>query len=117
MHVGLTAFLGVSVISAGSGADGGFGIGGYGFGQPALAPTSSGVEIESIMSGSPASQAGLAKGDAMTSLGGQSLSSPDSLTTIIENEKPARPCCSFTSTLRARNRPSPCGWHRDRRSE
>jgi S1-C subfamily serine protease len=88
VHVGPAAFLGVSVISAGSGASGAFGTGGYGFGQPAPAQTSSGAEIESIMSGSPASQAGLAEGDTITSLGGQSVSSPDSLTTIIENEKP-----------------------------
>ena len=40
------------------------------------------------MPGSPASQAGLVEGDTITSLEGQSVSSPDSLTTIIESEKP-----------------------------
>jgi len=87
VHVGPTAFLGVNAISPGSGGYG-FGRGGYGFGQPVPAPTSSGAEIESVVSGSPASQAGLAEGDTITSLDGQSVSSPDSLTTIIENEKP-----------------------------
>jgi S1-C subfamily serine protease len=33
-------------------------------------------------------RAGLAAGDTITSLGGQSVSSPDSLTTILESKKP-----------------------------
>ncbi len=82
VHVGPTSFLGVNVISPGSG---GYGFGGGGFGS---APVSSGAEIASVVSGSPASQAGLAQGDTITSLGGQSVTSPSSLTTIIENEKP-----------------------------
>jgi S1-C subfamily serine protease len=87
VHVGPTAFLGVNVISPGSGAFG-FGHGGFGFGQPVPAPTSSGAEIESVVSGSPASQAAIVEGDTIISLGGQSVSSPDSLTRIIESEKP-----------------------------
>ncbi len=92
VHVGPTAFLGVNVTSPGSGGGyGGFGRGGYGFGQPVPTPTSSGAEIESVVSGSPASQAGLAEGDTITSLDGRSVISPDSLTTIIESEKPGAP--------------------------
>jgi len=63
VHVGPTSFLGVNVISPGSG---GYGFGGGGFGS---APVSSGAEIASVVSGSPASQAGLAQGDTITSLG------------------------------------------------
>ena len=82
VHVGPTAFLGVNVISPGNG---GYGFGGGGLGS---APVSSGAEIALVVSGSPASQAGLAEGDTITSLGGQSVTSPSSLTTIMENEKP-----------------------------
>ena len=85
VHLGPTSFLGVNVISA---SRGGFGAGGFGFGQPVPAQTSSGAEIESVVPGSPASQAGLAEGDTITSLDGQSVTSPDSLTTIIASEKP-----------------------------
>jgi S1-C subfamily serine protease len=86
VHVGPTAFLGVSVYSPVAGR--GIGRGGFGFGQPAPSPTTSGARIESVVSGSPASRAGLAAGDTITSLGGQSISSPNSLTTILENKKP-----------------------------
>jgi S1-C subfamily serine protease len=86
VHVGPTAFLGVNAISPGSGGYG-FGRGGFGFGQSVPAPTSSGAEIASVVPGSPASQAGLAEGDTITSLDGQSVTSPDSLTTIIASEK------------------------------
>lgn len=80
VHVGPTAFLGVQVISPNSG---GFG----GFGRPA--PTStSGAEIESVVSGSPASQTGLVEGDTITSLDHMSVSSPNALTTILESETP-----------------------------
>ena len=89
VHVGPTSFLGVSVVSAGGGASGAFGTGGSGFGQPVPTQTSSGAEIASVVPGSPASQAGLAEGDTITSLGGQSVTSPDLLTTIVENEKPS----------------------------
>jgi S1-C subfamily serine protease len=67
VHVGPTAFLGVNVTSPSVGF---------------------GAEIVSVVSGSPASQAGLAEGDTITSLGGHSVSSPNSLTTIIEGAKP-----------------------------
>jgi len=61
VHVGPTAFLGVNVGSPASGV---------------------GVEIESVVSGSPASRAGLIEGDTITSLAGQSMSALDSLTTV-----------------------------------
>jgi S1-C subfamily serine protease len=67
VHFGPTGFLGVNVTSPSVGI---------------------GAKIVSVVSGSPASQAGLAEGDTITSLGGQSVSSPNSLTTIIEGAKP-----------------------------
>ena len=110
VHVGPTAFLGVNVISPGSGGDG---FGGGGFGS---APVSSGVEIASVVSGSPASQAGLAEGDTITSLGGEPVRSPSSLTTIIENEKPgASVRLAYVEPSGARHTVS-VRWIRDRRS-
>jgi S1-C subfamily serine protease len=81
VHVGATAFLGVSVISPTSS---GFG----GFGTPFRQPTSSGAVIESVVSGRPAANAGLAAGDTITSIGGHSVTSANSLTAVLLSEKP-----------------------------
>ncbi len=67
VHIGPTAFLGVNVTSPSVGL---------------------GAEIVSVISGSPASRAGLAEGDIITALFGHSVSSPNSLTTILEGTKP-----------------------------
>jgi S1-C subfamily serine protease len=58
VHVGATAFLGVGVSSRGGFAD-------------------SGAVISQVVSGSPAAKAGLAQGDEITSIGGQSVSSAE----------------------------------------
>jgi S1-C subfamily serine protease len=86
VHVGPTAFLGVDVVSpsASGGASGGFG----GFGQSAPAPSAAGAEIESVIAGTPAAAAGLGEGDTITAFAGHSVSSSNSLTSIIETEKP-----------------------------
>jgi S1-C subfamily serine protease len=81
VHVGATAFLGVSVISPTSS---GFG----GFGAPFSQPTSSGAVIESVVSGRPAANAGLAAGDTITLIGGHSVTSANSLTAVLLSEKP-----------------------------
>jgi len=81
VHIGPTAFLGVEFLPP---ETRGFG----GFGRPAPAPTTSGVGIESVVAGSPASEVHLAKGDTIISLGGQAVSTSDSLTTILGSEKP-----------------------------
>ncbi len=81
VHIGATAFLGVSVVSA---ASSGFG----GFGRPVPRPTSSGAVIQSVVSGGPAAKAGLAGGDTITSVGGHSVTSANSLTTAILSENP-----------------------------
>jgi S1-C subfamily serine protease len=67
IHVGATAFLGVLVGSNGTTAG------------------SSGVPLSSVISGTPAAQAGLAGGDYITSLGGQTISSPSDLTDLLVN--------------------------------
>jgi len=71
IHVGETAFLGVEV---GENSYGG-----------------SGAVITSVVPGSPAAAAGLAPGDLITSFGGQAISSPAGLTTIIMTQKPGAP--------------------------
>jgi S1-C subfamily serine protease len=68
IHVGGTAFLGVEV---GENTYGG-----------------SGAVVTSVVPGSPADAAGLAPGDLITSVGGQAISSPTALTTIVTTEQP-----------------------------
>ncbi len=71
VHVGATAFLGVSVESA---QDGG--------------SSTSGALIATVVSGGPASNAGLIAGDTITSLEGTAVSSPEGLTQAMITEKP-----------------------------
>jgi S1-C subfamily serine protease len=71
IHVGDTAFLGVEV------EDNSYG--------------GSGAVITSVVPGSPAAAAGLAPGDLITSFGGQEVSSPAGLTTIVTTQKPGAP--------------------------
>ncbi|MGD0936066.1 MAG: PDZ domain-containing protein, partial [Streptosporangiaceae bacterium] len=107
-----TAFLGVEVSSTstgsstgsgsgagglgggyGSGSDGGYGYGGgygssgdggYGYGSgDGGTSTTSGVQIEGALSGSPAASAGLSAGDVITSIGGQSVTSATQMQSII----------------------------------
>ncbi len=68
IHVGETAFLGVEVAENSYGG--------------------SGAVITSVVPGGPAATAGLAPGDLITSVGGQAISSPAGLTTIIMTQKP-----------------------------
>ncbi len=85
VHIGATAFLGVDV--QGSGGSGGFG-GGFGVGGTGQGSSTSGAVIVEVVPSSPAAQAGLVAGDTITSLNGASVTSSDSLTTIIQSEKP-----------------------------
>jgi S1-C subfamily serine protease len=68
IHVGGTAFLGVEATTdsyAGTGA-----------------------AITTVVPGSPAEAAGLVPGDLITSVGGQTVSSPDELSAIVMTQKP-----------------------------
>jgi S1-C subfamily serine protease len=71
IHVGDTAFLGVEVAENSYGG--------------------SGAVITSVVPGGPAEAAGLAPGDLITSVGGQAVSSPAGLTTIVMTQKPGAP--------------------------
>jgi len=82
IHVGLTAFLGVSVEPTGN--PGGF-AGGFGSG----ASTGTGAAVAGVLTGDPADQAGLSIGDVITSLGGTSVNSPGDLTNALISLHPS----------------------------
>jgi S1-C subfamily serine protease len=67
VHIGATAFLGISIAPSDGAGTGYGGYGGFG-GQEGTGGT--GVTIEGTVSGSPAASAGLTAGDEITSLGG-----------------------------------------------
>ena len=91
VHIGATAFLGVEVAqstcnssSTGGGSGFGFGRGGFGSGGGSSSSNSSGALICSVITSSPAQESGLAEGDTITSLNGQSVTSPSDLTNLLE---------------------------------
>jgi S1-C subfamily serine protease len=63
IHIGRTGFLGVSVESLNSGA--------------------SGAQVHEVLAGTPAAAAGLADGDVITAVNGQTVASPDGLTNLL----------------------------------
>jgi S1-C subfamily serine protease len=67
IHVGSTAFLGVEVTTDGYG--------------------NSGADVTNVVQGGPAADAGLVPGDLITSVDGQSISSPTGLTDAVLGEK------------------------------
>jgi S1-C subfamily serine protease len=86
VHIGTTAFLGVEVSAAGSSSgssDGGFGSTGGSTGG-----TTSGADVQGTLSGSPAATAGLAEGDVITSVAGQSVASSSSISSILATYHP-----------------------------
>jgi S1-C subfamily serine protease len=78
LHIGETAFLGVSVAST-DGSLGDFGQGGSG---------SSGVQVGSVLDGQAAQSAGLAAGDVITSLDGHAVDSPTTLSGLMLGHHP-----------------------------
>ena len=101
IHIGANAFLGVQVVAAGSGQSnqGGidpFGGNGNGFGGSgngssnggSSSSSGSGVDVAGVVSGSPADNAGIQAGDTITSFGGATVTSPDSLTTQTQKHHP-----------------------------
>ncbi len=81
VHIGATAFLGVQVSSgSGPGTGGGFGQGSSG---GSGAGSTAGAAVVGVEPGTPAAGAGLGAGDVITSLGGQSVASAQSLTKTL----------------------------------
>jgi S1-C subfamily serine protease len=89
VHIGATAFLGVEVAQStcggntGGGSGFGFGGGGFGGNSGSGSSSSSGALICSVITSSPAQESGLAEGDTITSLSGQSVTSPGALTNLL----------------------------------
>ena len=78
VHIGATAFLGVEIGSSSSTGNGSGGFGGFGgFGGQNSQGTTSGASVAGTVSGSPAANAGLAAGDTITAIAGQSVSSAE----------------------------------------
>ena len=73
VHIGSTAFLGIEV-AAGS--------------QTPGTPASSGAQIAGVTQGSAAAAAGLAAGDTITSLAGQSITSPTQIRSVLNGHHP-----------------------------
>jgi S1-C subfamily serine protease len=80
VHIGATAFLGVS-LSTSSSSNSGFG----GFGQQ---QTTGGAYVEGVESGTPAANAGLTGGDTITAVAGQTVSSESDVSTILVKYHP-----------------------------
>ena len=77
VHIGATAFLGVSVESSSSS------VGGTGSGQAA-----SGVSIAGVVPNTAAARAGLSAGDSILSVGGHKITSDSDLQSVIEGYHP-----------------------------
>ncbi len=92
-HIGATAFLGVesqpSSASSGSSFGGQGGFGGFGGqGSDGSQGSTAGVTIAGTLSGSPAANAGLAQGDVITAVGGQSVSAASDISHILVKYHP-----------------------------
>jgi S1-C subfamily serine protease len=100
IHIGGTGFLGLGISTSGSssssGTGGGFGDGSGGFslgggsgsGSGSGGTSSTGAVVSQVLSGSAAGKAGVAVGDTIDSLNGQTISSPTDLTNDLEPEHP-----------------------------
>src|SRR5262249_12940990 len=83
VHVGETAFLGVSVTPAGAGS-GDF----FGFGLGGGTASGSGVGVGGVLPGEAAQKAGLVAGDTITSIDGRSVDSPSALSNVMLGHHP-----------------------------
>jgi S1-C subfamily serine protease len=81
IHVGATAFLGVSVSTSGSSGGGSGNFPGQGNSAP-------GAVISGVVNGGAAQAAGLQDGDVITSLAGQTVGSPSALSKILVSHHP-----------------------------
>ena len=106
IKIGLPAFLGVLLpdsnsvdprrqasqelhqTGAVSGSGGGCTSGGTTATPASIAPAGTGALVDGVLCGTPADQAGLFAGDVITSVGGQPVTSPPSLTALVSRYHP-----------------------------
>jgi S1-C subfamily serine protease len=106
IKIGLPAFLGVLLpdsnsvdprrqasqelhqTGAESGSGGGCTSGGTTATPASIAPAGTGALVDGVLCGTPADQAGLFAGDVITSVGGQPVTSPPSLTALVSGYHP-----------------------------
>ena len=91
IHIGATAFLGVEVSPGSSATRNHFGFATTPTALPATTSgtsTASGAHVVGVLSGTPAASAGLGTGDVITSLGGATVTSANTLTKVIEKYRP-----------------------------
>jgi S1-C subfamily serine protease len=113
IHIGLAGFLGITVPNAGENCEGqstsGSGSGSSGSGTSGSSSsgsgsTTAGALICSVIPGLGAQDAGLAGGDVITSINGQSVSSSTALTNITDNTHPGdQLSVAYVSTSGARH--------------
>jgi S1-C subfamily serine protease len=84
-HIGPTALLGVELSTSGQNSNGSLFGGGSAGGN---GQSASGAVISRVVSGGPAAQAGLAAGDTITSVDGQSVDSPTSVAAVLVPHHP-----------------------------
>jgi S1-C subfamily serine protease len=84
IHLGATAFMGVEINTASS-SEGEGGLGSFGQ-QPST--SGSGAELAGVLTGSPAANVGLAEGDTITSLGGQSVTDAEDIQHVLVKYHP-----------------------------
>ena len=86
IHIGATGFLGLEIQPSSEGPGGGYG----GSGAPGNSNqgTTSGVAITGSLSGSPAANAGLTEGDAVTAIGGQPVSTAEDIAKALVPHHP-----------------------------
>ncbi|MEV0068274.1 trypsin-like peptidase domain-containing protein [Amycolatopsis sp. NPDC050768] len=90
VHIGQSAFLGVSVSDAGQAQQSPGGLGqGQGQAQGGQAQGgSTGAQIQDVVAGGPAASAGLAGGDVITAVDGKAVDSATALTTLMDTHHP-----------------------------
>jgi S1-C subfamily serine protease len=87
VHIGTTGFIGVEVMSASNAEQNGIANG-------------AGAAVEGVLQGTPAANAGLSAGDVITSIDGQSVSSPSALQAAMEQHHPGdRVTIGYTDQL------------------
>jgi S1-C subfamily serine protease len=84
VHIGATAFLGISVDSSSAGSAGGF----YGNNGGYDGSTASGAAVAGVVSGSAAAQAGLTQGDVITSVAGHTVTSSKGVSSALAGHHP-----------------------------